>query len=121
MGKKLDLLLINPGSRSQVYQSLGHTLAAVENPVWAGLMASFCRVRGLSVEVIDGEAEELTPEQTADLVAHLKPALAAVVVDGHQPSASTQVMTAAARVCSAVKRRVPKQPVLLVGGHVAAL
>ena len=33
MGTKLDLLLINPGSRSQVYQSLGHTLAAVENPV----------------------------------------------------------------------------------------
>src|SRR5438874_1068207 len=121
MSAKLDLVLINPGSRAEVYQSLGGGLAAVENPVWAGLMASFCRVRGLSVEVIDGEAEELTAEQTAKLVAHLKPALAAVVVYGHQPSASTQVMTAAGRVCSAVKRQAPEQPVLLVGGHIAAL
>jgi radical SAM superfamily enzyme YgiQ (UPF0313 family) len=121
MGKKLDLLLINPGSRTQVYQSLGSTLAAVENPVWAGLMASYCRVKGLSVAVIDGEAEELTPEQIAERVAHLRPVLAAVVVYGHQPSASTQVMTAAGLVCTAVKRQTPEQPVLLVGGHVAAL
>jgi radical SAM superfamily enzyme YgiQ (UPF0313 family) len=121
MGTKLDLLLINPGSRTQVYQSLGHTLAAVENPVWAGLMASFCRVKGLAVEVIDGEAEELTPEQIAERVVHLKPVLAAVVVYGHQPSASTQVMTAAGLVCAAIKQLHAEQPVLLVGGHVAAL
>ena len=68
MANKLDLVLINPGSRTQLYQSLGKTLAAVENPVWAGLMASFCRVHGLSVEIIDGEAEELTPEQVVQRV-----------------------------------------------------
>ncbi len=45
----LDLVLINPSSRTQVYQSLGTRLAAVENPVWAGLMATFCRKKGLSV------------------------------------------------------------------------
>ena len=38
--KQLDLVLINPGSRTQVYQALGTKLAAVENPVWAGLMAT---------------------------------------------------------------------------------
>ena len=48
---KLDLVLINPASRTQVYQSLGTRLAAVENPVWAGLMASFCRRKGLPVEI----------------------------------------------------------------------
>ena len=52
---KLDLVLINPGSRTQVYQSLGNRLAAVENPVWAGLMATFCRRKGLSVAIrLDG-------------------------------------------------------------------
>src|SRR5205085_1893152 len=69
----------------------------------------------------DGEAEELTPEQIAERVAHLKPVLAAVVVYGHQPSASTQVMTAAGLVCTAIKQLHAEQPVLLVGGHVAAL
>ncbi len=33
---RLDLVLINPSSRTQVYQSLGTDLAAVENPVWPG-------------------------------------------------------------------------------------
>ena len=30
---KLDLVLINPRSRNQVYQGLGENLAAIENPV----------------------------------------------------------------------------------------
>jgi radical SAM superfamily enzyme YgiQ (UPF0313 family) len=119
--KKLDLVLVNPGSRTQVYQSLGSKLAAIENPVWAGLMATFCRTKGLSVEIIDGEAEELTPDQVAERVKDLNPVLAAVVVYGHQPSASTQIMTASGLVCTAIKQATPEQKVLLLGGHVAAL
>src|SRR6478672_5692531 len=103
-GKTLDLVLINPASRPQVYQSLGTSLTAVENPVWAGLMATFCRLKGLSVEIIDAEADEIGPDAVAERVRHLNPVLAAVVVYGHQPSASTQIMTAAGAVCSAVKQ-----------------
>jgi radical SAM superfamily enzyme YgiQ (UPF0313 family) len=118
---KLDLVLINPSSRTQVYQSLGTKLAAVEPPVWAGLMATFCRRKGLSVAIIDAEAEELVPAEVAERVQDLDPILAAVVVYGHQPSASTQIMTACGLVCTAIKELAPAQPVLLVGGHVAAL
>src|SRR3954447_6061419 len=89
---RLDLVLINPSSRTQVYQSLGTRLSAVENPVWAGLMATFCRRAGLSGAVIDAEADELVAAEVADRVADLDPVLVAVVVYGHQPSASTQVM-----------------------------
>jgi radical SAM superfamily enzyme YgiQ (UPF0313 family) len=120
-GKPLDLVLVNPASRPQVYQSLGRTLTAVENPVWAGLMATFCRLKGLSVEIIDAEAEEIGPDAVAERVEYLRPVLAAVVAYGHQPSASTQIMTAAGQVCSAIKGTTPDQPVLLLGGHVAAL
>ncbi|HMF15729.1 MAG TPA: radical SAM protein, partial [Gemmataceae bacterium] len=49
------------------------------------------------------------------------PILAAIVVYGHQPSASTQIMTAAAKVCSTIKEHSAEQAVLLIGGHVAAL
>lgn len=121
MGNPLDLVLINPASRSQVYQTLGTHLAAVEPPVWAGMIATFARGKGFSVHVIDAEAEELCPEDVAAQVEMLKPALAAVVVYGHQPSASTQIMPAAGAVCRSVKARSPEQPVLLLGGHVAAL
>ena len=57
----------------------------------------------------------------AERVRDADPVLTAVVVYGHQPSASTQIMTAAGRVCTAIKRLAPEQKVLLAGGHVAAL
>lgn len=116
-----DVVLINPASRKQVYQSLGARLAAIENPVWAGLIASFAQRRGVSVEVIDAEALGLSAEEVAEQVRQLNPVLAVVVVYGHQPSASTQIMPAAGRVCRAVKEVAPDQPVLMIGGHVAAL
>ncbi len=121
MSKQLDVLLINPCSRPQVYQSLGTSLTAVENPVWAGLMATFCRLKGLSVEIVDAEADGLDHDAVAERVQHLNPVLAAIVVYGHQPSASTQIMTAAGQVCTAIKQLQPDQQVLMLGGHVAAL
>ncbi len=117
----MDLVLINPGGRKTIYQGLGNSLTAIEPPVWAGLMATYVRGKGFSAEIVDAEADELTPEQTAERVAERNPLLVAVVVYGHQPSASTQNMPAAGAACSAIRRRSPSQKILLVGGHVAAL
>lgn len=118
---ELDLVLVNPGGRTQVYQGLADELTAVEPPVWAGLMATFARRHGLRVDVIDANALELDAEDTAAEVAALRPALTAVVAYGHQPSASTQVMPAAGAVCRALKEAQPDLRVALAGGHVAAL
>lgn len=117
----LDLVLVNPSGRARIYQSLASEVAAVENPVWAGLMASFVRGQGCSVAVLDAAAEGLSPEETAQRVAELRPRLAAVVVYGHQPSASTQLMPAARAATNALKDHHPELPVLMLGGHVAAL
>jgi radical SAM superfamily enzyme YgiQ (UPF0313 family) len=114
-------VLVNPTSRTRIYQSLGSRLTAVENPVWAGLAATFVRRRGFSVEIVDAEADELSPGQTADRVRELSPVLAAVVVYGHQPSASTQNMTGASAAARAIKDASPQLPLLMLGGHVAAL
>ena len=119
--KRLDAVLVNPGSRRAVYQRLGETLAAIEPPVWAGLMATFLRRKGFSVEILDAEALGLTPDETARRIVETDPLLAGVVVYGHQPSASTQNMTAAGQVCTALKVLAPQLKVALVGGHVAAL
>lgn len=116
-----DLLLIHPAGRSAVYQQLGDRLAAIEPPVWAGLMASFARAQGLAVELLDAEALELAPDQLAAAVDELNPILTAVVVYGHQPSASTQMMPAARKTCQAIRWRRPDLPLALAGGHVAAL
>jgi anaerobic magnesium-protoporphyrin IX monomethyl ester cyclase len=121
MGSQLDLVLIHPGNRTQIYQSLGSSLSAIESPVWASLMATFVRKRGFSVQVLDAEADNLTPDETATHIADMNPLLTAIVVYGHQPSASTQNMTAAGAICTAIKETNPDRKILLVGGHVAAL
>ena len=117
----MDALLINPASRARVYQALGTSLAAIENPVWAGLIASYLRARGREVGIIDAEALSLDAEAVARAVGDVRPSLAVVVVYGHQPSASTQHMTGASQIVKALKQRHPEIPVLMVGGHVAAL
>ena len=86
----IDLVMVNPGARTAIYQSLGTRLTAVENPIWAGLIATFVRRRGHSVEIVDAEADELAPSQIAERVEAMRPQLVAIVVYGHQPSASTQ-------------------------------
>jgi len=118
---RIDLVLINPGNRSQVFQSLGHTLAAIEPPVWAGLMATFVRNHGFSVNILDANAEGLTPEGAAERITEMRPLLTAVVVYGHQPSASTQNMPASGEICATLKQKAPELKILLVGGHVSAL
>jgi len=118
---KIDVLIINPGNLIQIYQSLGAEISAVEPPVWAGLLATFVRRKGFSVNIIDANAEGMSPDQTVARTLELNPLLVVVVVYGHQPSASTQIMPSASTICSVLKEKKPNQKVLLVGGHVSAL
>src|ERR1700691_1959801 len=46
MDHPIDLLLINPGGREQIYQSLGGELTAVEPPLWCRLIGGYVRDRG---------------------------------------------------------------------------
>ena len=116
-----DVVLVNPGARARIYQSLGKRLTAVENPVWAGLIAAFVREHGYDVQIVDAEADELAPEQIAERAAVIDPRLVVIVVYGHQPSASTQNMTGGSAACAAIRRHLPTARMLMLGGHVAAL
>lgn len=118
---QVDLVLVNPEGRSRAFQSLAASLAAIEPPIWAGLMTAFVRRQGFSVAILDANAEGLSPTETAERVLAMAPLLTAVVVYGHQPSASTQTMPTAGAICTAIKEQAPDQRVILVGGHVAAL
>jgi radical SAM superfamily enzyme YgiQ (UPF0313 family) len=116
-----DVLLINPGGRLDIFQALASELAAIEPPIWAGLIATYLRRRGIPTRILDANAEDLCPEEVAQRVADLSPLLCVVVVYGHNPSASTQVMPSAGAIGRAIKGKNPQQAVLLAGGHVAAL
>jgi anaerobic magnesium-protoporphyrin IX monomethyl ester cyclase len=119
--RKLDLVLVNPGNRRRVFQSLASDLAAIEPPVWAGLIATFIRSRGFAVQIVDAEGEGLSLQEVTHRIIDLDPTLTAVIVYGHQPSASTQNMPAAGDLCKMLKESAPNLKTILVGGHVAAL
>jgi len=120
MNKGLDVILINPGDRKQVYQELGAELAAVEPPFWITVIAAYLRNNGFEVGIIDSNAENITPAETASMVADAAPLLTAVIVYGSHPSASTQNMTTAGRICTALKD-LTESKVALGGLHPSAL
>jgi radical SAM superfamily enzyme YgiQ (UPF0313 family) len=93
----------------------------VEPPLWCGLIATYIRNRGHRVAIIDSEAEQWGPERVAQRVEELDPRLVGMIVFGHQPSASTQQMVGAGEACRAIKAVNAERPIIIVGGHVAAL
>jgi radical SAM superfamily enzyme YgiQ (UPF0313 family) len=121
MAEHLHLVLVNPGGREKIYQDLGADLTAVEPPLWCRLIGGYVRDRGYNIEIIDSEALNYGPETLAEIVVEKQPRLVAVVVFGHQPSASTQQMVGARDVSEAIKNRDADLPIVIVGGHVSAL
>src|ERR1039457_3868632 len=95
----IDIVLINPGDRKQVYQGLGAELAAIEPPFWVAVLAAYLRQEGFRVAIIDANADNITPDETASRSAALKPLLSCMVVYGSQPSASTQNIALAVAIC----------------------
>jgi radical SAM superfamily enzyme YgiQ (UPF0313 family) len=116
-----DIVLLNPGERGKIYQQLGDELTAVEPPLWCRLIGGYLRDRGRRVAIVDAEAENLAPEEIVARVEALRPKLVAIVVFGHQPSASTQRMVGARQAALALKAAAPALPTMILGGHVAAL
>ena len=116
----IDVLLVTPPSREQVYQSLGSDLAAVEPPAWSLLIAEFLRRMGVEARVLDAEAEGYTHEETARKIVDADAVLTVYVIYGQQPSASTQCMPGGRKVCELVNAETDR-PSLVMGTHASAL
>ena len=116
----LDTLLVIPNSRGPAYGPLAE-FAAIEPPVWAGLLATFLLKHGFGVEILDAHALDLSAGQIGETVATLRPRLAVAVAYGHQPSASTQTMPAARQALQAIREHAPWTPTAILGGHPSAL
>lgn len=111
----MKVLIVNAPSRLGVYGALS-SLAAIEPPVWAGLLAARLKRRGHFVQLLDCEVEGLSVEKAAEIINSEYPDLAVFTVYGQQPSASTQCLPAA----EAVARRCDVRT-LCLGTHPSAL
>lgn len=121
MKNRLDLLVVHPASGTGVYGDLPEDLVAVEPPIWTRIIAAYARDQGYSVRIIDAEAMRHGPQQVAIQAIEANPRLVCIAAYGHQPSASTQMMTGAGAVATAIKEAKPDLPIIMVGGHVSAL
>lgn len=120
--RKLDMVLVNPGAREQVYGKLSSSLSGIEPPLWCALIAGYIREKGYNVKIIDAEAENLSPKQTADKIADQNPILSCVIVLGSNPSASsTPKMTATGEILRELNKISPQIKTLLGGLHPSAL
>ena len=122
MKNSIDLLLINPGGKKEAYENLRFSLAAIEPPVWAGLIAAFARWKGFSVRIIDTEAEVYSDDRIIEEITECNPVLAAIGAVGSNPSASsTPKMVSAGRLLSLIKQELPQVRTALYGIHPSAL
>ncbi len=119
--EKIDLLLVKPGNQKKLYGELSTSLSAIEPPFWGGLLAAFNRQNGYSVAIIDAEADNLDPNETVSKIIEYNPLLAAVMVSGTNPSASTPCMPGARSILTALKAGDPQIKTIMVGLHPSAL
>ncbi len=70
----MGLMLIRPNDMKAVYGDT-YKYAACEPPYWAGVIASYARERDVSVEILDAEALDCSPEDVANRVMERKPSL----------------------------------------------
>lgn len=120
--KDVDILLVNPGCPAAIYQELSNGYSAIEPPSLAAAFATYIRLKGGTVDIVDAPVHNLSPEMTAkQIYDNYNPTLIVMVVYGFQPSASTQNMTAASETCTALKQLNPNCKILMTGTHPAAL
>jgi len=120
--RQVDVVLVKPGSQKQLYGQLSDfELTAIGPPLWGAILAGFLRDRKYSVVLYDAEVENWDYEQTAQKIIEVKPLLAAIVVSGTNPSASTMNMTGAGEIVSILRQLAPTIKILLAGLHPSAL
>ncbi|MDD4951550.1 MAG: radical SAM protein [Desulfovibrionaceae bacterium] len=118
----IDIILVKPGSQKRIYGRLSDfALTAIEPPLYAALLAAYLRQKGFSVALLDAEAEGLDYAQTAARMSEAEPLLAAVVVSGTNPSASTMNMDGAEAILGHYRELRPRAAGLLMGLHPSAL
>lgn len=117
----LDILFVHPNASGKIYQDLSQDYAAIEPPIWAAMLCQHCLMQEYAADILDCEAMRYSDEESSKNVISADARLVCIVVYGQQPSASSQNMTGAVSLAETIKTLKPDLPIIMVGGHVAAL
>ena len=116
-----DVVFVNPGNATQIYQGLATQLSAIEPPTWALLLAESVRSKGFVAQIIDANAENLSDEELISRLKIYKPRLICLVVYGQNVNAGTTGMSGASRVAKVIKENIDRSVIALIGSHIQAL
>lgn len=117
----MDLLLINPGNSSKIYQKLSNKYTAIETPTWSLLLANSMRKFGYECGLIDANAENISHEEIYETIKFNKPRLILFVVYGQNVNAGTTNMSGATSLSNYLKKMDSNLKISYVGSHVQAL
>ena len=117
----LDVLFINPGNSTEIYQDLANDYSAIETPTWALLLAQSCRSVGFNVSIIDVNAERITNNVVIERIMKMNPRLICFVVYGQNVNAGTVSMSGAVKLSNHIKSTGINIPIGYVGSYVQAL
>lgn len=117
----MDVLFINPGNSSKIYQDLANDYSAIEPPTWSLLLAQSCRSVGYEVGLLDVNAEKLSNQEVLNRINNLNPRLLCFVVYGQNVNAGTVNMGGATELSKFLKENSVNIPIAFIGSHVQAL
>lgn len=121
MAKSCDVLLIRPNDKKAVYSGITPGITASDPPYWLALLGGWLRDRGARVVLLDAEADNIAPEDTAARVAAFSPNLVGILTLGSNLTASTWKMHGASVLAGAIKDAAPGQKIFMWGYHVSAV
>jgi anaerobic magnesium-protoporphyrin IX monomethyl ester cyclase len=117
----IDVLFINPGNSTGIYQELSKDYSAIEPPTWSLLLAQACRSKGFSVHLIDANAEKLNADKVTQRILDLNPRLICFVVYGQNVNAGTVNMSGAVYLSNHIKQKNIKIPISYIGSYIQSL
>ena len=118
--KILDCLFLIANSSSKTYQKLSISYSAIEPPTWALLLAQSTRSVGFKVDILDGNAENLSEKEILNRIKNLSPRMICLVVYGQNVNAGTTNMSGAIVLSEYLKKNIII-PISIIGSHVQAL
>ena len=114
MGKKIDIVLVKPGGRLNLFGKLAPGLSGFAPPLDIGLVSAFLRENGFEIRVIDADAEFLTPMETAEKIKAFNPVLTGIF-------AHTIRMEHAGLTIKELRKIAPDLKILMGGRHPSSL
>lgn len=121
MNKSYELVLLRPNDKKSVYNGVTPGMTASDPPYWLALMGGWLKAQGVNIHLIDAEAENISPEETAEQIKKIGPALVGLLTIGSNLTASTWKMNGASELATAIKNVSPETPLFMWGFHVSAI